>query len=290
LVITTALLAEKPLDEFQIYGGAGTPVLSPKGSTIKGFSGDAGIGFTAFVSRQIGIHFGIGFGLNNVEINVENLTTITPEMPDINGQLFDLHTTLSGYREIQKATFFTIPIMLQFQPNRHGFYAKGGAKLLFHHRTAYESRVETFHNAAYYSPDNWVTAPSSEGLGAFPGNSTTGNFDLELFTILTLEMGMKWQISENTFLYTGAFIDYGLSNPVQNQRESYDHYIWPARLQDLTLLSFADRINPATVGIRLRLALTPRMGQTRGGRGMLDGYCPHHRDRSRNQRGIFNMP
>jgi hypothetical protein len=295
-MITLQLSAQKTSNEFQIYGGAGIPVLSPKGSTIRGFSGDAGLGFTTFIDRQIGLHFGVGFGLNNVEINVDDLITVTPGLIDANALLFDLHTTLSGYKEVQKSTFFTVPIMLQFQPNTHGFYAMGGVKLLFQYRTAYESRVEAFHNAANYLQfDNSANTQTFAGLGPFPGNNTTGNFDLGLFTMLTLEMGMKWQISENTFLYTGAFFDYGLSDPVQSQRRPLGDYYWPEHLQHLTLMSFADRINPATVGIKLRLAFTrsstPRMRQpSRSRRGMMPGYCPHHVDRSRNQRPVFNMP
>jgi hypothetical protein len=258
------LLAQRPSNEFSIYGGGGfsTLLFSPslKGASSKGFGGDAGIGFTTFFNPQIGIHFGAGFGFNNVEVSVDNLKTVTPGLVDANDYLFDKHTTLSDYNESKKLTFVSIPIMLQFQQNlgtTHAFYAMGGTKISFQHQTEYKSSVATLSNAAYYPElNNWSATQTFANLGTFNGNSTDGNFKIELFVKLALEIGMKWRIGNNTFLYTGAYLDYGLNDYAKNQRKPLGEYITPQQLTDLTLLSFTDKINLTTAGIKLRLAFS----------------------------------
>ena len=295
-IASLQLSAQKPSNEFQIYGGAGIPLSFPKGTSAKGFGVDLGIGFTAFVSQQIGIHFGVDYGLNNVEINVDNLKTVTLGLRDDNGYLFDKHTTLSNYNESQKTTFFSVPIMLQFQPNTQGFYAMSGAKLLFQYKTTYESNVAILNNVGYYPEfDNWATTQLFAGFGTFDGNNTDGNFDIGLSTILALEIGMKWQIGRNMFLYTGAFVDYSLSDPLKEHRKPVSDFTTPESLQNLTLLQYADNVNSVFVGLKLRLAFirssTLKMRQIpRGRQGMIQGYCPAFNDRSKNTNVIFNRP
>ena len=283
------LLAQKPANEFQIYGGGGLPISLPKGTSAKGFGADAGIGFTAFIAQQIGIHIGAGYGLSNVDINADNLKTVTHGLIDANNYPFDLHTTLSDYKETQKSTFFSVPVMLQFQPNSQGFYAMGGAKIFVRYQTDFEPSIATLNNAAYYPEfDNWATTQMFAGLGTFPGNTTNGNSNLGVFTMLTLEMGMKWQLTERVFLYTGAYIDYGLGDPLKDLRKPVGDYIAPENLINLAPLAYADNINPVMVGVKLRLAFarsTMRQAPSRD-------HCPppFHRTHTRSESTIFNRP
>jgi hypothetical protein len=257
------VLAQRSLPEFSIYGNGGIPLLLPKGTpSPTGFNSEGGLGFTAFFSQQIGIHFGVGFGSYNIETKVDVFNTFTPELIDRNDLVFDLYTTLSDYKEFQKATFFSIPIMLQFQSNRtHSFYAMGGAKLQLLHQTSYESSIATFHNAAFYHYyNNWATTQTFAGLGTFKGTTTTGKFNYDLLTALSLETGMKWRIG-SVFLYTGVYLDYTLNNPAENHRKPLGDFIMPDQLPNLTLLTFADKIIPITAGIKLRLALPRALGK-----------------------------
>jgi len=257
---TLRMSAQKPSNEFSVYVGGGVPVLLSDGATVNGFSGDAGLGYTAFVSQQLAVHFGAGFGLSNVTVNAANLNTLTPALKDDNNYLYDLHTTLSGYKEVQRTTFISVPVVLQFQTNSefsHDFYAMGGAKMLFWYRTNYETSVASLYNAAYYPEfDNWAATQTFAGLGKFDGATTTGNFTLGLSVMLAFEAGMKWRISQNVSLYTGAYLDYALSDPAKDQRKPLSNYIAAEQLKDLTLLQYTDKINLMTVGIKLRLSFS----------------------------------
>jgi len=279
------LSAQKTPHEFSIYGGGGFSFFAYSPPLLRnvssgGFSGDAGVGFTGFVSPQVGFHIGAGFGMYNVKAKIGNLKAITPGLIDEANYnyLFDLHTTLSGYTETHKAIFMSVPVMLQFQTKQKqewiwkrsemkGFYAIGGVKVNLLLKNEYEAQFATLTNLAYYPElDNWHGTQTFAGLGVFDGSSAGGDLKLGVHVVFAFESGMKWRIGKNLFLYTGAFFDCGLNDPTKDSREplsdytyaKYLTYINPLTdlndLKGFTLLKFSDKINLMTAGIKLRLA------------------------------------
>ncbi|MCL2028264.1 MAG: hypothetical protein FWG79_07230 [Bacteroidales bacterium] len=269
-ISTLHLSAQRPSNEFSISGGAGLSLLVSNDASATGLNPSAGIGYTLFFSEHVGLHIGAEWSMNTMDIRVDHSERITLGLTDANGLRYNLHTTLSGYEENLNSMFISVPVMLQFQanPTTHSFYAMGGAKILLFHGTSYESKLETYHNAAYY-PDfyNWASTQTFAGLGRFSGRTTFGNTGLDMHLLLSLETGMKWRIGENTFLYTGAYLDYGLSDPLRGLRVPVSDYIATAEVQSrqAPLLTFSDKVNMMTVGIKLRLAFarssTPKMRQ-----------------------------
>ncbi|MCL2289559.1 MAG: PorT family protein [Bacteroidetes bacterium] len=262
--------ARKIPSEFSIYGGGGFSFFSYqpplRGASSGGFSADAGMGFIAFFNSQWGIHTGAGFGLYNVKAKVGNFKTITPKLVDCEGYIYDLHTTLNNYSEIQKSIFLTVPLMLQFQTkqkhNRNwrkdkksAFYVMAGAKALFLIKNDYTSNIASFSNAAYYPDfDNWIATLTTLGLGAFDNVSSEGTLSFNVLAMVALEAGMKWRIRKNLFLYSGVYFDYGLNDPTKNGRILPGDYTTAEYLKNPALLKFTNRINLMTAGIKLRLA------------------------------------
>jgi len=262
--------AQKALPEFSIYGGGGFSFFAYQpylhNASSGGFSGDAGVGYTFFLSQQWGIHTGAGFGLYNVKARVDYLKTITPGYIDCDGYLYDLHTTLNNYNEIHKSIFMSIPLMIQFQTKQKqslnwkkddkvGFYVMGGVRALFLLSNKYTSQVTSLSNMAYYPEfDNWITTLAPLGLGTFDGKSSEGTLKFGVLAMFAFETGVKWRVGKGLYLYTGAYFDCGLYDPNKDSRMPYSNYTAPEHLTDLTLLAFADRINLMTVGIKLRLA------------------------------------
>jgi len=266
ILCTLQIYAQRPQTEFQITGNAGIPITLESGVSTSGFDGNAGVGITAFVSRNIGIHLGVGIGTMRRETNVGNLQTVTHGLIDVNNYIFDLHSTFSNYREnLHIARRFSIPLMLHFQQNSQGFYAKAGARFLLpvgDNRLNYDVSLATLQNAGYYVElGNWAETQPFAGFGTFNGNSMSNDFALQFSTALALEAGWKWQIGQNMFLYTGVFFDYWLSDFAKDYRQTPSDFSLPANLTstnliNLDLFQYADRINPMTIGITLRLAFT----------------------------------
>jgi hypothetical protein len=275
--------AQKTPHEFSISGGIGfsTFCIQPpvKKATSTGFSADVALGFTGFMSPQWGVHLGLGWGLYNVNTKIKKLTTIIPDLVDKNNYAFDLHSTLNNYKETQKTMFLYVPVMLQFQTKtaptsslgkakKAAFYAMAGVKTLMLFNNKYELDVESLRNAAYYPEfDNWAATQIFAGLSTFDGNKIDGKFKLSVLVMLALETGVKWQIGNTVYLYTGVYFDCGLNDPSKKLRKPFDYYTSPEQLKELTLLKFADKMNLMTVGIRLRFAFFQIPNVT---------SCPYH--------------
>jgi hypothetical protein len=142
-----------------------------------------------------------------------------------------------------------------------GFYAMLGVKLNILLSNTYESKVTTFYNVAHnLDQDNWADTQEFAGLGRFKGKSSNGDFGF-VQALFSFEAGMKWRIADNMYLYTGAFLDYGLNDPSKNNREPIDEYISPKSLEDLALLNFSSDTHLMTIGIKLRLAFIKYFNQ-----------------------------
>ena len=277
------LMAQKAPPEFSVHAGGGiaTYCFQPISKEVSslGYNWDLGAGFTGFVSRQVGIHIGAGIGQFDVKSKVKQLNTVTlniqdPDFTDPRAEYYDLYTTLNDYNEIHKSFFINIPVMLQFQSRQReywswkntqkaGFYAMGGAKLFFLLSNKYEVRVPTMYNKAYFPEladtehGAWLDGPPYKGFGTFDGNTKNGTLDFAVLVTFSLELGVKWRIDNNMFIYTGAFFDCGLFDPIKDSRKPYENYTKPEDLKDnLTILKFSDKANLMTVGIKLRLAFT----------------------------------
>jgi hypothetical protein len=294
------IMAQKAPHEFSVYacGGVSTYSFHPRAvnyteslgyatdfgsqfhqSTRKenssiGFSSDFGFGFTGFLSQQIGIHTSAGFGLLNVKSKRTLSYVKEGIMIDIHDRFYELHTKLENYTEIHKTLFVSIPLMLQFQTKQKqywnwtrtqkaGFYAQAGVKVHFLFGNKYEVNVDSLFNAGYYFDfNNWAATQkfAEYGFGPFEGNNAAGKLDFGVMVLFACEAGVKWRIDNNIFVYTGAFFDCGLNDPVKNSRQPQENFTSQQQLSDLTLLRFSDKINLMMVGIKLRMAFTRRQG------------------------------
>ena len=264
----SVLLAQS--HEFSVYGGGGLSTLRYQlsvGDASVGYGGDFGVGYTYFLNDQWGIHTGAGLGLYNAKAKLDGIQTVTPNLTDSDGERFDLHTTLAGFIETQKAMFLNIPVMVVYE---QGFYVMGGLKIGVPLNGKYTSKSETLTHAGYYPlRNNWATTQEFAGYGTFAGKNFDGRFDLGMSLMLSLEGGMKWSIGNNLLLCAGAYIDYGLNNSAKSSNLPFITYN-AAHASDFSansvLSTFADKINMMAAGIKLRLVYGNKKGSSYSGR------------------------
>jgi hypothetical protein len=275
LVITATLnitvISAQSAHEFSIYGGSGLSTLryqiSP-GESSGSMGADFGLGYTYFrgkehvndtekVSREKwGIRTGIGLGWYNSNAKLDNEKITTKNLRDSENDLFDLHTTLSEYKETQKTMFLNIPVMALFQIDR--YYVMGGIKAGIPLIGKYKSKDATLTNKAYYHDlDNWAETQEFAGYGRFR-NSSDGKLELGISVMLAIEAGMKWRMSNSLWLYTGVYMDYGVNNTSKNSHLPLINYTSenPANFTTNSVLSsFTDKAKIMAVGIKVGLAL-----------------------------------
>ena len=273
IISSLQISGQKLLNEFSIYGGGGFSFFhiqpAVNNATSAGFSADIGVGYTHFFNQQLGFHLGAGFGLYNVTNKIDRLNFVTNGLYDSNNYLYNLHSTMTDYRENHSAIFLSIPLMLQFQSkqtqwdwkreHKIGFYTLFGIKALILPNSNYETGLSTLYNAAYYPEfDNWADSQTFAGLGHFDGKSNNGYSKLCFLPVLAFEAGIKRRITDYNFLYIGAFLDYALTDPAKDIRKLPNDYTAEliALNDDFMLMEFAEAMNLTTVGIKMRWIFT----------------------------------
>ena len=287
LLITSSLtmMAKQP-KEFSVYAGGGTsffyykPMLldSVYGTSSKGMGGDLGVSFTGFVSDYVGFHVGLGFGLYNVQAKVDSLFGITHGLRDWEANPnevygIDLYSGWYNYEEKYKMFFLSIPVMVQFQ-SRHenswrrkssleaGFYAMTGIKMNILLNSQYDAKVGKLENKAHFLDlDNWANTQEFAGLGRFKGNKAQGQLGY-ILPVYVLETGVKWYLSNDLVLYTGAYFEYALNDPTKEDRKAADDYFTQESfdalkktrtIPEFSPLKFSDNMHLMSLGLKLRL-------------------------------------
>jgi len=120
-----------------------------------------------------------------------------------------------GYQDRQRIMSLQVPLMLQFQGGDwHKFYFDAGAK----------AGVPLYNR---FRSDNPKYGNSSEP-------------ELKPAFFASGEVGMKWKFKNHVYLYTGAYLDYGLNNILRKSDEFKD---------------YEKIMAPVAVGFKLKLAL-----------------------------------
>jgi len=261
--------------EFSAYAGGGLSTLlySPsKGSSNAGSGGEFGVGYTFFsgklqaaetgtvVRAKWGIHSGLGLGLYGAKAKVDKETTIQEKIPDSdNGDLFDLHTTLTGYEETQHAMFLNIPVMALYEIEPYYFMA--GFKFGIPLTGKFKPKNATFSNEAEYKQyENRLKEQEFAGLGTFRQKSPDGSVELGLTVMLSLEGGYKWRINSIFSLYTGAYFDYGLNNALKSSPSPFVNYNYTVEnpsggfTTNSVMSAFTEKTHIMAFGVIVRLA------------------------------------
>ena len=266
--------------EFSIYGGGGFSTLSYQlshGDKSGGAGGEFGLGYTLFnfkervsetgkILRQTwGIHTGLGLGMYNAQAELNDVKTVTEKLDDgeVTYSEFDLHTTLSKYKEIQKAVYLNIPVMANFQFEQ--IYFLGGFKFGVPIGGTYKSKDASLSNIAYY-PGLDVELDSQEfvGYGVFRNNNSDGKIEQKVTIMLALETGWNWYINRNFSLYTGIYLDYGLNNVSKSSKDTFIKYdlgkdfstnsVLTSYQDGKELSAFTEKVRVMAVGVKVRLA------------------------------------
>jgi outer membrane protein OmpA-like peptidoglycan-associated protein len=107
------------------------------------------------------------------------------------------------------------------------------------------------------------------GYGTFNDKNRKGNLDFDLSYIGTVELGMKWSLSQRLSLYTGIYADYTFNNVMKDKGNDAfvvynEHEPWNFRTNSILTSElihqqnterFTDKLQPMAVGLKLKLGV-----------------------------------
>jgi outer membrane protein OmpA-like peptidoglycan-associated protein len=208
-----------PRHEFSVIDFAGQSTLKYKAEGLKvsnGLGGGHGLGYTYFFNDKWGITTGIEVALYKAKASAASFVTgqyYVETLYDEPEELI-LAGNLRNFAERQRTLQLQIPLMAQFMlplsaAKTHFLYAALGGRLGYTSNSRFKQQSDKF-DVSYYA--EWLDTPP-EYFKALPSYEYSKKLDLRRINLmLSAELGFRWKLADNIALYTGVYVDYGLSN------------------------------------------------------------------------------
>ena len=279
IIITVALFsccsgilqAQSQYDnEFTVSVGAGSSALKYQINNEQskaGFGGQLGAGYTHYFSKTIGVSLGLEAAMFGSSLNMKNISfeqqIQTP--PGLSGR-FLLQAKYDALEEKQTAIMLQVPVMLQFRfpvSEKSFLFLGTGVKVGFPVSSKWKQDISSLSTTGYsdYTNQYYINMPN-HGFSTYSGLSTSGKLELKSAVSLALEGGLKFNIGEGQFLYTGLFLDYGLNDIYKEPATKASLLIYnnasPADYtynSVLTSSQLSDGIKPFAIGVKIKIGI-----------------------------------
>lgn len=197
-------------------GPSGILYDSPVGDGKLKIGGGIGIGYTYFFSDHWGISTGVDAVYNQNSFKLNDGLTITSYEVDDQTSAFEYRVSPTKYKEDQHFLSIAVPIMLQYRTaiaSETQLYFGFGGKVLFPGKQNVKASAESLQLSGYYPDTNTLVDNLPEhGFGKVNNWKDEGTASLKTAFLLSVETGLAFKLSDKTQLYTGIYLDYGLTD------------------------------------------------------------------------------
>lgn len=275
LILYTSLCFGRLHNKHEVFFSAGVGLHQLQyavnaGNISSNPGGMVGLGYTYFITDSWGISTGIEGAYYNTMLKLDEFTSVTKDLNDGEGHIFDFHSTVKNYSETQKAYMLSIPLMGMYQTKGFNkFYISAGVKFGIPFGS-YESDG-TYINKGYFPErDNWAIDQKFMGFGVFENEKNDDKLQYNLSLMLALELGAKWFTDSDWSVYTGIYGEYGV-NPIINPNETKDFITYQSDIKNIftngsalestytnndnQVIKFTEKVRPLSVGFRIRVSL-----------------------------------
>lgn len=202
--------------QISVSGNVGMQGLSYKieeGDNELKIGGRLGVGYTYFLSRHLGIVTGLDIGSYRNETTLVDGLYSSDEV-DTDGEIFEFRVHRKGYKEVNKFTTVSIPLMLQYRTlGETQFYFNGGGRVFFPFGQKSTISMKELDLRGYYSEVNVELFDlPNHGFEKFYNWESSSKTKFNTGFALSAETGFSFELKDNLRLYTGIYLDYGLTD------------------------------------------------------------------------------
>jgi hypothetical protein len=263
--------------EFSLTGTAGTSTIRmihnrEINSENDGMTFGAGLEYTYSLSPEFALITGIGTASFSSVIDAEEIDTRSEKLYSFaeNTETMFFLSHITGFRESQKITYLRIPLMAQFSMsalNIHEWYIAAGAKFGFALSGNYKASADKITTSGYFplTEQTFYNLPR-HGFVTQDYLLWDGSLKLGFNILMSGEIGFRWTINDQWGLYTGAYIDYGLTDvsPKKNtELVEYQNTTIPETFTFNSIVTskqepdntYVDKINLFSFGLKVKVAM-----------------------------------
>lgn len=263
----TALAITAQAQEFGIELNAGMQGLHYKLNQASGklqAGGSLGVNYNFPISSRWGLLTGISGGYYNTKTTLNNGSIISSFEVDDLGSAFRFDTKATGYKETNSFLAAGIPIMVQYQScGKTQWYMNAGTKLLIPFNVKTKAIAQQLELSGYYPDYNLeVKDMPQHGFGTISNWSKEEKTELKPTATLSAATGFSFPVGEGLRLYTGLYIDYGLTDMRKDKDPDASLVVYnPNALNQSQVNGLINRGDNARLlgyGIQLRLGFTKK--------------------------------
>ncbi|MGJ8550431.1 outer membrane beta-barrel protein [Winogradskyella wichelsiae] len=177
----------------------------------RGFS--VGLGYAYYLDRQWSINIEGNYQKYNSEARTKALKG-NYETTDFENETFEFRYEALGYKEKQEVGVLNIPLTVQFETDGDiNIYIRAGAQVGIILNSNYNNSIENLSTSGYYEQyDVELFDPQFMGFGTFNNISQSDRvLDWDMSYSAVLESGFKAEVGNESYLYVGFFVNYGLN-------------------------------------------------------------------------------
>jgi hypothetical protein len=222
LSVTNLIVAQKGNFYFSLQEG-GTKINDKNDfvSNSAKFGTSIKAGYVYNLNEQLGLGTGLEYAMYNLKSQVVNGDTYSTILIDDVGSAFEYRVKTTGYKEEQTLQAFQIPLFLQLKTAliaSNSFYCRLGGKLVIPSKFEIDASANSVSGAGYYPDFNLlITDLPANGFGTQNNWKASGTYKTKLAYMASAELGFDFKTGAKTSIYTGFYLDYGLSNVVDNE-------------------------------------------------------------------------
>lgn len=216
--LITALLPMLSIAQFSVAVNAGLAGLRYKiqdgKSKIKPSIG-LDLGFTRTFTKHWGFVTGMGIMQYNTDASMTNGSQSSEMQVDDMGDGFRYTVKTTGYKETQRFTAVSIPLMLQYRtakPEKTQWFFNAGAKLILPFDTKIKAEAQQIDMSGYYPDVNLeINNLPQHGFGSVFNWSSQSNYTLKPEIAIAAVTGLSFNLKNGYRLSLGVYADYGMT-------------------------------------------------------------------------------
>ncbi len=200
----------------ELNGGLqGTQYQLQNGKTMQLPGGSMGLSYSFRLANHWNLVTGITGGIFRTQATLNDGVVFTYGQVDDAGSAFQYNVKTTGYKETQQFIAASIPLLLQYQTvgPRTQWYLSAGGQALFPLNASIQLSAKQLSLSGYY-PDYNIELSNlpQHGFGTIDNWSASQTAELRPAAVFSVATGLSFRLSRGTRLYTGLYLDYGLSD------------------------------------------------------------------------------
>jgi outer membrane protein OmpA-like peptidoglycan-associated protein len=190
----------------------------PNGQSKLQPGGSLGLGYSFKLNRNFNLLTGVSGGLYKTKATLRDGVIFSDYQVDDAGSAFQYNVKAAGYQETQKFYAASVPVLLQYHTTGDGlqWYFNGGGKVFAPFGSKGSVSARQLVLSGYYPDFNIdVSNLPQHGFGTVNGWKSSTTAKLKAGAALSAATGVSFGLSGGMRLYTGLFVDYGLTSMSQ---------------------------------------------------------------------------